>query len=228
MLSYTVDGKVTVDRSSHEQKAIVRATVAEGVLRLTRKIRQTATYRIKMASIGERRLIIEQPRLAGWTLAAPDPARVELSADAYRIPATVTPNKETVVGVTLERPLEETIRLMDVTDDTLAVLVASNELEASVRKALAELAVRRQTLGRQAAELERLKEQRRQLVEDEKRLRDNLAAAGRDSALYKQTLDKLGAAEASIETVSSAIANKTAEIAASREQLQAFVSALAL
>jgi hypothetical protein len=55
-----------------------------------------------------------------------------------------------------------------------------------------------------------------------------LAAVGRDSALYKQTLDKLGAAEASIETVSTAIANKTAEAATTREQLQAFVSALSL
>ena len=105
--------------------------------------------------------------------------RVELSADADRIPATVTAGKETVVRVTLERPLEETIRLMDLADDPLAVLVASNELEPTVRKALAELATRRQTLGRQNAELERLKEQRRQFVEDEKRLRDNLAAVGR-------------------------------------------------
>jgi hypothetical protein len=67
-----------------------------------------------------------------------------------------------------------------------------------------------------------------QLVEDEKRLRDNLAAVGCDSALYKQTLDKLGGAEGSIETVSTAIANKTAEVATAWEQLQAFVSNLSL
>ena len=228
MLSYAVDSKVTVDRSSEEQRAIVKAAVTRGVMRLTRQMRHTTTYRVKTTSDGERRLTIEQPRLAGWNLAAPDPARVELSADAYRIPATVTADKETVVRVTLERPLEETIRLMDLADDPLAVLVASTELEPSVRKALAELAGRRQTLGRQNAELERLREQRRQLVEDEKRLRDNLAAVGRDSALYKQTLDKLGGTEASIETVSTAIAEKTAEITTTREQLQAFVSALSL
>jgi hypothetical protein len=228
MLSYAVDGKVMVDRSTAEQRAIVKAAVAQGVMRLTRQMRQTTTYRVKTTSDGERRLIIEQPRLAGWNLAAPDPARVELSADAYRIPATVARGKEAVVSVTLERPLEETIRLMDLADDPLAVLVASNELEPSVRKALAELAGRRQTLSRLNAELERLKEQRRQLVEDEKRLRDNLAAVGRDSALYKQTLDKLGGTEAAIETVLTAIANKTAEVATTREELQAFVSALSL
>ena len=66
----------------------------------------------------------------------------------------------------MERPLEETIRLFDLADDRLGVLVASNELEPSVKKALGELASRRQALGRQNDELEKLKEQRRQLVED--------------------------------------------------------------
>jgi len=73
-------------------------------------------------------------------------------------------------------------------DDRLGVLVASNELEPSVKKALGELASQRQALGRQNAELDNLKERRRQLVDDEKRLRDNLAAVGRDTALYEPAL----------------------------------------
>jgi chromosome segregation ATPase len=108
------------------------------------------------------------------------------------------------------------------------VLVASNELEPPVRKALGELASRRQSLGRQNAELDKLKEQRRQLIEDEKRLRDNLAAIGRDTALYKQTLDKLGETEATITALSTAIEKAAAEVETAKEQLQAFVSALTL
>ena len=73
-----------------------------------------------------------------------------------------------------------------------------------------------------------LKEQRHQLVEDEKRLRDNLAAVGRDTALYKQTLDKFGGTEASITTVSTHITTAATEIETAKEQLQNFVSALTL
>jgi hypothetical protein len=62
----------------------------------------------------------------------------------------------------------------------------------------------------------------------EKRLRDNLAAVGHDTALYKQTLDKLGETEATISTLSSAIAKGTDEIEAAKEQLQVFVSSLTL
>jgi len=128
----------------------------------------------------------------------------------------------------MERPLEETIRLLDLADDRLGVLVASNELEPSVKKALGELASQRQALGRQNVELDKLKERRRQLVDDEKRLRDNLAAVGRDTALYKQTLDKLGETEATITNLSTAIEKTAAEIETAKEQLQAFVSALIL
>ena len=228
MLSYAVDAKVTVDRSSEEQQAIVKAAIAQGVMRLTRLARQITTYRLKAASDGEHSLLIEQPRLAGWSLATPDPTHVELSADAYRIPVTLTGSKQNNVVVTMERPLEETIRLLDLADDRLGVFVASNELEPPVKKALGELASRRQALGRQNAELDKLKEQRHQLVEDEKRLRDNLAAVGRDTALYKQTLDKLSDTEATITNLSTATEKAATEIETAREQLQAFVSALIL
>ena len=141
---------------------------------------------------------------------------------------TLTGSKQNNVVVTMERPLEETIRLLDLADDRLGVLVASNELEPSVKKALGELASQRQALGRQNVELDKLKERRRQLVDDEKRLRDNLAAVGRDTALYKQTLDKLGETEATITNLSTAIEKTAAEIETAKEQLQAFVSTLIL
>ncbi len=228
MVSYAVDAKVTVDRSSEEQQQIVKAAIAQGVMRLTRLAQEITTYRFKAASDGEHRLVIEHPRLVGWSLAAPDPAHVELTADAYRIPVTLTGDKQSNITVALARPLEETIRLLDLADDSLGVLVASNELEPAVQKALAELASRRRALAQQNAELDKLKEQRRQLVEDEKRLRDNLAAVGHDTALYKQTLDKLGESEATITALSAVMVRAAAEVEAARGHLQDFVSALIL
>jgi hypothetical protein len=73
MLSYAVDGKVTVDRTSEEQNAIVKAAIAQGLMRLTRLTRQITTYRVKTADPGEHHLLIEHPRLVGWSLTAPDP-----------------------------------------------------------------------------------------------------------------------------------------------------------
>jgi hypothetical protein len=226
MLSYAVDAKIDIDRRTSEQQAIVKATIAEGVMRLTRRLRQTTTYRMLTAREGEQRLILEHPRAAGWTLTAPDPAQVEVTADAYRIPATLAAGKESSLVVTVERPLEETIRLFDVADDRLGALAASTELDPGIRKALGEVAQQRQGLARRTAEVEKLKQQRQQTVEDETRLRANLGAVGHDTALYKQTLEKLGETEATIASLSAAIAKGSADVDAAKEQLIAFVSGL--
>ena len=59
-------------------------------------------------------------------------------------------------------------------------------------------------------------------------LSDNLGAVGRDTALYKQTLDKLGDTEATITALSTTIAKAGAEVEAAKDELQHFVSTLTL
>src|ERR1700730_14701519 len=46
------------------------------------------------------------------------------------IPATLTGSRQSNVAVTMERQLEETIRLLDLAGDRLSVLVATNELRS--------------------------------------------------------------------------------------------------
>jgi hypothetical protein len=228
LLSYAVDGKVTVDRTAVGQQPIVKAAIANGILRLTRQLRQETTYRIAAPAGSERHLVIEQPRLPGWTLTAPESSKVLLTADSYRIPATLKPGGVTAVSVTMQRPLDETVRLFDIDDNRLAVFVQSSELAPQVRQALGDLAARRQAVAARKEELDRLGVQRRQLADDEKRLRANLAAVGHDSALYKRTLDKLGDSENAIEGISDKIAKENEALAAANRDLQAFVAGLKL
>jgi hypothetical protein len=61
LLSYAVDTKVLVDRSSAEQRPIVRATIADGILRITRVSRQTTTYWVKGNAASSPQLIVEHP-----------------------------------------------------------------------------------------------------------------------------------------------------------------------
>lgn len=228
LLSYAVDGKVRIDRSSGERRPVVKATIADGVMRFNRMIRWTTTYRVKAATAPPPALVIEQPRRAGANLTSPDPKTVELTAQAYRIPVALPASGEGGITVVEEQPVEETIRLLDLDDNRLGALVSSGELEPKVRQALTELAARRQAVGRQRAELERLKAQRAQLVDDEKRLRDNLAVLGNDPTLRKRQLDKFGETQSAIETVSAAIAKATEAAAAAERDLAAYITGLAL
>ncbi len=225
LLSFAVDGKVAVHRSTSERRYVVKATIAEGIMRVTRMLRQTTQYRIKSAA-APALLLIEQTRLAGWTLTAPDPKTVELTAGAYRIPVKLGGDNEAMVEIAEERPLQETVRLADLNDDQLGLYVGSSELDPNLRRSLADLAARRQAVSRQRGDLERLKQRRAGLVDDESRLRDNLTALGREGALRKRVLDKLTETEAEIDSVSVAMTKAAAALAAAESELAAYVSAL--
>jgi hypothetical protein len=227
LLSYAVDQKVALDRDSSERRFITKATIAEGVMRLTRLSRQTTTYRIKAAAPPPA-LTVEHPRLSGWTLSTPDPKTVDITASAYRIPADLSGKNEGSLAVVEDRPVEETIALSDLADNRLDVLAQSSELDPQLRAALTDLARRRQAVARQRADLDRLKEQRAHLLEDESRLRDDLTAIGREPALRKRLLDKFSDTETAIDAAAASIAKATDTLAATERDLGAYVAALKL
>ena len=127
-----------------------------------------------------------------------------------------------------ETPIEETIRLLDIDDNRLGVLLSSTELDPKVKQVLAELAARRREIARQKAELDRLQTQRAQLLADEARLRANLAAVANEPGLRRSQLEKFAEAESAIERISGAIAAASETLAASERDLAAYVSGLTL
>ena len=227
LLSYAVDNKATVDRSVADRRFVVKASAAEGVLRVTRLSRQTTTYRVKTAGPAPT-LIVEHPRRGGWNLSAPPRDTVEMTAAAYRIPADLAGKSEATIVVSEDQPLEETIALSGIADDRLDALVASSELDPATRRAMTELAGRRRDVGRQRAELERLKDQRGRLVEDESRLRDDLTAVGREAVLRKRLLDKFAETVTAIDAAAAAIAKASAALAAAESELATYIARLSL
>jgi hypothetical protein len=227
LLSYAMDSKVTVDRNTAERRLLVKASVADGVLRVTRLLRQITTYGVK-ATAAPSQLIIEHPRHPGMDLTEPSPSSVELTAGAYRIPLGLAGAGDTVLRVVEDQPLEETMQLLDIEDDQLGALVASTELDGKLRQALTDLAARRQAVARQRTELDRLKEQREQLVADETRLRDDLTALGREQGLRKRLLDKFTETVTAIDTTTAAIAKAENTLAAAQNELASYVAALTL
>jgi hypothetical protein len=120
------------------------------------------------------------------------------------------------------------MRLLDIEDDQLEALAGSTELDGKLRQALTDLAVRRQVVARQHAKLDRLKEQREQLVADETRLRDDLTALGREQALRKRLLDKFTETVTAIDTSTAAIAKSETALAAARNELASYLAGLTL
>jgi len=225
LLNYAVDEKVSVDQSADERQSIVKATVAEGVMHLIRLQRRTTIYTVDSATAPPG-LIVEQRKLGGWKLTAPEKA--ERTADAYRVLAALDAKGSGKVTIVEEQPSEETIQLADVDDEQLGAYVSAIEIDPKLRQALGDLAKRRQTVSRQQAELDRLTEEHTRLTEDEERLRDNYTAVKDEPAMRKITLDKLKAAETAIDANASATAKAAAALDATKTDLAAFVSGLKL
>jgi hypothetical protein len=228
LLSHALDNNVAIDRSTAERRPIVRASVADGVMRIGRVLRWTTVYRVKSAGPPPPALIIEHPRRPGAALTAPDPKGVELTPRAYRIPATLPADGTGELAVVEEQPVEETIRLLDLDENRIGVLLSSAELDPAMKQALSDLAARRQAISRLRAERDRLQAQRVQLIEDESRLRANLMAVGNEPALRRDQLEKFAAAGSAIDGVSAAILAASEALAAAERDLAAYVNSLRL
>ncbi len=229
LLRYAIDNKVTIISDSKTQQSIVKATIAEGVMHLTRLDRMTTTDRITSSSPPPS-LIIEKIGMGGeWRLTSPPLDQVERTpGGAYRIPAPLDAKGNGTVTIIEEQPLEDTVQLLDLDDDQLGVYVSAKELDPKVHQALAGVEQRRQTVSRQQAELDRLNDQRTRLTDDEKRLRDNYTALKDDPAMRKSTLDKLKTADSAIDDNATAIAKTTAALAAGQADLAGYVGGLKL
>jgi hypothetical protein len=228
LLSYAVDTKLRVDRETGDTNLIAGASVSDGVLRLTRKLRRTTTYRLIGPAQEARKLILEQPRSNGWSLVEPDPSGVAMTPGAYRIPVELEAGEARTVTVTVEYPQLETSRILDLDDSRLGALIAARELDPKLRGAFSGIVQRRQALAALTAQLKSLQAERDSVTQDQARVRENLAAVGKGTPLYNRLVDKLSQQESRLDTLAPAIAAANAEIDKATAALTDYIGKLTL
>ncbi|PWC39307.1 hypothetical protein [Azospirillum sp. TSO35-2] len=240
MLSFAVDQAVTIDRVETPSRTLARAAIADGVLTLSVTDRQSTTYTVAGAPDGDRNVVIEHPRRAGWELAEPaaggpegkrdtrhDAGR-DATATAYRLPLSVPAGKTVTLTATLERPRQERITLTDLSADQLAVQAAATELPPPVREALTALAASRAAVAAKERRIAELERERNERVADQERLRANLTALPAGSDLHKRTMAKMADAENRLDALARDAATARAEAEAARQALRERIKALAI
>ncbi|MGB3502254.1 MAG: DUF4139 domain-containing protein [Mesorhizobium sp.] len=222
LLGFGGDQKVLVDRDERSASSITGVRAVDGTLRITSKLRQTTVYRVRNGSGATRKMVVEHPRMRDWSLIEPKAEDAKISGQAYRLRFDVEAGKTLEYPVVIERPEAETIAVADLTSDRIAALVSSPSIDAETKSKLETIAAAARNHDEANAAVYRLEEQRRTVIEDQQRLRDNLTAApaGSDLAsLYAQKMlgqeklfDELGAriesAKAAVETARAALAEK--------------------
>lgn len=194
LLAYALDEKIVIERDAAQTDRIATGTIAQGALKLSRIVRQTVTYRVKGPAKEPRQLVIVQRRLPGWTLVKPEPKGVELSEGNYRITFQLPGGDQTqTFEVVQEQTQQQELRLVDGSADQIRVYAQAREFDAKTREALTRILQLQAAVSDAQRKVTQADAERQAIVQEQARLRDNLARVPANSDLqrrYLATLDK--------------------------------------
>ncbi|WP_245622469.1 DUF4139 domain-containing protein [Devosia epidermidihirudinis] len=188
ILSFAADRKVEVTTERGNEQTSYRATIANGVLRIISTTRADTTYTIKGAPDASRTVIIEHPRLDGWTFTSD--ALDEDTPTNYRLRAEVEAGGTATVKASIERTNSDEVALIDADPSTL--LYWSNQVgNAKTTAALDSLTKLRSELAKREQALGDIVQQLYDTTAAQSRVRENLAAVPSDSTLAQRYISML-------------------------------------
>jgi hypothetical protein len=227
LLAYALDEKITVERDAAQTDQLASGTIVQGALRFSRIVRQTMTYRVKGPPNESRELVVVQRRLPGWTLVKPDAKDIELSEGNYRIPFRLPGGDQTeTFEVVQEQTQQQELRLVDSAADQIRVFAQAREFDVKTREALTRILQLQGAVADTQRKVEQADADRQQIVQEQARLRDNLARVPANSDLQRRYLATLDRQETELEAIAKRRAEAEKEVEAAREALRRYVTQL--
>ena len=221
LISYAVDQSIVGERQDTVQNQ-TRTTLAihEGVLTVTVRQRSVTNYNFKSRSDQSKTVLVEHPFDAQAVLVKPATA-AERTATVYRFAVPVPAGRTATLQVVTETPVASTVGLFDGDLDQIAVYADQADIPAATRTALARIVTERrhvQNLSGQAAAADA---RVAGFGREQDRIRRNMAALDRTSALYKRYVAELDAQETQIDALRSSAQRLRTEADAARTALRA-------
>ncbi len=227
LLAYALDEKITVERDVAQTDRLATGTISQGVLKLSRIVRQTAVYRVRGPAKEPRQLIVVQRRLPGWTLTKPDAKGVDISEGNYRIPFTLPGGDQTqTLEVVQEQTQQQELRLVDGAADQIRVYAQAREFDAKTRDALTKVLQLQQSTAEAQRKVAQVEAERQQIVQEQARLRENLARVPANSDLQRRYLATLDKQESELEALAKRKVEADTSVEAARDALRTFVASL--
>lgn len=227
LLAYALDERITIERDVTQTDRLAAGTIVNGALRLSRIVRQTTVYRVRGPAKEPRQLVVVQRRLPGWTLTKPDPKGVELSEGNYRLPFQLPGGDQTqTFEVVQEQTQQQEVRLVESAADQIRVYAQAREFDAKTREALARVLQLQQAVAEAQRKAGQVDAERQAIVQEQARLRDNLARVPANSDLQRRYLATLDKQETDLEALARRRAEADKGVETAREALRTYVASL--
>ncbi len=176
LLSYAADGavRVSTDQSLNTRK-VQSISVSRGVLKEETAEVAEVEYLVHNAAPDPRTVVVEQPIRSGWRLDS-DPKPDETTSTVYRFRVATPPGQTVRLHIGERHTVNQLYRLADSTGEQIAVLLRNANASPALLAQLESVFAAKRNLASIYAQINAKQNQINSIVEDQKRLRDNLAA----------------------------------------------------
>ena len=224
LVSYAVDlGTRVATRLDASRDVIREIHLRRGLLTTRSAIQETRTYTIRNVDQKAKTLVLEHPIRPEYKLLKLKPA--ETTASAYRFEVKLVAGAEEKFPVAEERMIESSVAIVNVNADLLASYVQNKALDGAARQQLERIARQKALIAQADGEIGRREQQRNEAVQDEERLRENIASLNRVSGQQEQVQNyarQLAALEAGI----ASLRDRVSELRKNKAALEAELNAL--
>jgi hypothetical protein len=198
LLSYAADQavRVSIDQRNDSRRVTIIA-VNQGVLRATSAEVAEVEYLVHNAAPDTRMVIVEQPRRVGWELDS-DPKPEETTSTAYRFRVGTAPKQTVRLHIGERHTFEQHFRLVDSTDQQLSVFLQNAKVSPTVMQEFEPVFEAKRMVAALDMKIGDKQNAINQLVDDQKRLRDNLGSlrgSAEERSLAKRYTAELNAQE---------------------------------
>lgn len=228
VLAFALDQKILIDREDKAEQTIANASLANGVFKASIVDQRTTVYTIKGAPKEDRKVVIEHPREAGWSLITPDANSAEMTPDRWRIPAVVKAGQTVKFTVTTQWPREETLQLVDIDLDTVLAYAANTKLTDDQRAAFTRMAEIKRVIDGIDSQIETAGSARDRVYEEQERIRQNIQSVPAGSAIQQRYLRSMSDLEDQADTHKRTIDRLERDKAAEQKRLADYVATLTL
>ncbi len=225
LVAYGEDLGITGSLREETTRDVASVSVSRGVLTITRTQKKKTLYQFKNTAGEIRNLIIEHAITPGTALAEPAKPE-EQTAETYRFALEIPAGKTDTFTVQEDRPVAETVALLQQNTEALLYYATSGAVPAEIRKALEKAVDFRRNIADREETLAAFSRERSEQVAEQDRIRSNIHAAGNNSRQGQEYLKQLTEIDERLAGLAADITRNREELAQLQKQYQIYLESL--
>lgn len=231
LISYAIDQKREVLRSSKGESEMVSLKIIRGVLVVSRRHERATEYTIVNKADDERLVLVQHPYDQQWELVEPEKRERPETATHYRFRVNVPgrqgeKNGSKVLKVVEQRMIDEHVAITNLNSDAIIWWTKQRQASRELVAALGRVVEMKERIATLTQELNRAQEQMKEIGEDQARTRENMRVLPQNNPLQAEYVQKWQQQEQQLEDLRARQKELRGQIDAAQRELNQFIQSL--